>query len=156
MFNPPRHRKRLQPEEYFFRALCESTITRIGLREGDSEKKSRWKRLAIHRPLDNRFATAGSSPDLAKLATKNPRQRRRFQHLAGLLLGQLLCDEFAQLVVDQRQQLLGGVWAAGFVVDENALNSLIRHRRASFPAMAECFLSALSTSASTPALEMTS
>ena len=34
---------------------------------------------------------------------------RRLERLAGLLLRHLLCRQFAQLVVDQRQELLGGV-----------------------------------------------
>jgi hypothetical protein len=36
----------------------------------------------------------------------------RLERLAGLLLGQLLRRQPAQLVVDQRQQLLGGVRVA--------------------------------------------
>ena len=42
------------------------------------------------------------------------------QRLAGLLLGQLLGRQLAQLVVDQRQELLGGAagrparWRTGF------------------------------------------
>jgi hypothetical protein len=39
-------------------------------------------------------------------------QRRRLQRLARLLLGQLLGRELAQLVVDQRQELRGGVRGA--------------------------------------------
>jgi hypothetical protein len=36
-------------------------------------------------------------------------QGRRLERLAGLLLGQLLGRQLAQLVVDQRQQLRGSV-----------------------------------------------
>ena len=39
-------------------------------------------------------------------------QGRGLERLAGLLLGQLLGRQLAQLVVDQRQELLGGVRVA--------------------------------------------
>ena len=39
-------------------------------------------------------------------------QGRRLERLAGLLLGQLLRGQPAQLVVDQRQELLGGLRVA--------------------------------------------
>ena len=39
-------------------------------------------------------------------------QGRGLERLAGLLLGQLLGGQLAQLVVDQRQELLGGVRVA--------------------------------------------
>jgi hypothetical protein len=47
--------------------------------------------------------------------------------LAGLLLGQLLGRQLAQLVVDQRQQLLGGLGVALFDGGQDAGN--IGHRR---------------------------
>ena len=37
---------------------------------------------------------------------------RGLERLAGLLLRQALGRQLAQLVVDERQQLLGGVWVA--------------------------------------------
>ena len=41
-------------------------------------------------------------------------QRRGLQRLARLLVGQLGGGQFAQLLVDQRQQLLRSGWVAGF------------------------------------------
>jgi hypothetical protein len=59
-------------------------------------------------------------------------QRRRFQRLAGLLLSQLLGSEFAQFVVDQRQELLGRVRVAGFDAGEDVRNFVHgRHQRGS-------------------------
>src|SRR5262249_31672095 len=39
-------------------------------------------------------------------------QRGSVERLAGLLLGEPLCGQLAQLVVDERQQLLGGLEVA--------------------------------------------
>ena len=47
-------------------------------------------------------------------------QRRGLKRLAGLFLGQFLCRQLAQLVVDQRQQLVGGVRVALFDGREDA------------------------------------
>jgi len=41
-------------------------------------------------------------------------QRRRLQRLPGFLLSEFLGRQLAQLIIDQRQELLGGVWVALF------------------------------------------
>ena len=39
-------------------------------------------------------------------------QRRSLQRLAGLFVGHSLCGQLPQLLVDQRQELVGGLWVA--------------------------------------------
>jgi hypothetical protein len=46
-------------------------------------------------------------------------QGRGLERLSRLLLNQLLCREFAQFVIDQRQELSGGVRVAGFDAGED-------------------------------------
>ena len=41
-------------------------------------------------------------------------QSRRLQRLPRLLLRELRRGQLSQLVIDQRQELLGGVWIASF------------------------------------------
>jgi hypothetical protein len=45
---------------------------------------------------------------------------RRLQRLARFLLCHPLCGELAQLLVDQRQELLRGMWIAPFDGRQNA------------------------------------
>ena len=54
-------------------------------------------------------------------------QGRRLERLARLLLGQLRCGQLAQLVVDQRQELLGGLGVAVLDGREDARD--VVHRR---------------------------
>jgi hypothetical protein len=53
-------------------------------------------------------------------------QGRRLQRLAGLLLSEFLRRELAQLLVDQGQELLGGVRIASFNVGQDAGNLIHR------------------------------
>jgi hypothetical protein len=67
---------------------------------------------------------AAAIPVLRPVHVHQPRislmdQRRGFERLAGLLLGQLRRRQFAQLIVDQRQQLLRGACIAVFDGGQN-------------------------------------
>ena len=75
---------------------------------------------------------AAAVPVLGLLRVHQPQvglvdQGRGLERLAGLLLGQLLRRQLAQLVVDQRQQLLGGVRVA--LLDGGQDAGDIAHRR---------------------------
>ncbi len=75
---------------------------------------------------------AAAIPVLGLLDINQPEVRlvdqgRRLERLAGLLLGQLLRRQLAQLLVDQRQKLLGGVWIASLDGEQDASNLV--HRR---------------------------
>ena len=56
-------------------------------------------------------------------------QGRGLERLAGLLLGQFLRRQLAQLVVDQRQKLLGGVGIALLDGGQDAGNVVHRRHR---------------------------
>ena len=71
---------------------------------------------------------AAAVPVLGPVPTDQPQvglvdQGRGLEGLAGLLLGQPRRGELAQLVVDERQQLGGGVRVAGRGGVENAVTS---------------------------------
>jgi hypothetical protein len=75
------------------------------LGEQGAGRVERIAHLALAGPLLRR--TPAHQPQVRLM-----HQGRRLEGLTGLLLGQLGRRQLAQLVVDQRQELLGGVWVA--------------------------------------------